>query len=129
MVFSKDHLTFSHTLITENYIESIIEKYNTANFPELLIIKQEPAVMALIENGIIKDGNSENRTSTSYRAGLLQKFSPKETFFKTHEGELLLKINNSLNSEKFSFTVTDSEVISQLDNLQGENMEKNYLFI
>ncbi len=69
--------------------------------------------------------------SEGYRAGLLQKFSNKGTFFKTYEGEMILSSVAStrdvaLASEKFLFTVTNKSLIRQFDTLQGENVIIHY---
>jgi hypothetical protein len=126
MIFPKDHLTFSHTFITENYIESLIERNNSANFIERLSIYQEPIVRLLIEKGIIVKNSSEENSSEGYRAGLLQKFSRKGSIFKTYKGEIILRSldteNVSLASEKFLFSVDDNELASKLEQLQGKNI-------
>jgi len=69
--------------------------------------------------------------SEGYRAGLLQKFSNKGTFFKTYEGEMILSSVAStrdiaIASEKFQFTVTNKDLIRQFDTLQGENVIVHY---
>ena len=69
--------------------------------------------------------------SEGYRAGLLQKFSSKGTIFKTYEGELILSSISSnrdvaLASEKFYFTVTNKEITSELDMLQGQMVILHY---
>jgi hypothetical protein len=69
--------------------------------------------------------------SEGYRAGLLQKFSNKGTFFKTYEGEMILSSVASnrdiaLASEKFFFTVTNKSLARQFDTLQGENVIVHY---
>lgn len=69
--------------------------------------------------------------SEGYRAGLLQKFSNKGTFFKTYEGELILSSVASnkdiaLASEKFQFTLTNRVLVRQFDTLQGENIRVHY---
>jgi hypothetical protein len=70
--------------------------------------------------------------SEGYRAGLLQKFSSKGTFFKTYEGEMILSSVAStrdiaLASEKFLFTVTNKSIVRQFDTLQGENVIVHYV--
>jgi hypothetical protein len=70
--------------------------------------------------------------SEGYRAGLLQKFSNKGTFFKTYEGEMILSsvtssANVALASEKFDFSVTDKHLASKLDTLQGQNVIVHYI--
>jgi hypothetical protein len=69
--------------------------------------------------------------SEGYRAGLLQKFSNKGTFFKTYEGEMILSSVAStrdvaLASEKFQFTVINKNLIRQFDTLQGLNVIVHY---
>jgi hypothetical protein len=69
--------------------------------------------------------------SEGYRAGLLQKFSNKGTFFKTYEGEMILSSVSSnrevaLASEKFQFTVTNTALVRQFDTLQGEMVIVHY---
>ncbi len=69
--------------------------------------------------------------SEGYRAGLLQKFSSKGTFFKTYEGEMILSSVAStrdiaIASEKFLFTVTNKSLTRQFDTLQGENVIVHY---
>ncbi len=69
--------------------------------------------------------------SDGYRAGLLQKFSRKGTFFKTYEGELILSSvagnkNVVIASEKFFFTVTNDSLANNLDTLQGRDVIVHY---
>ena len=69
--------------------------------------------------------------SEGYRAGLLQKFSNKGTFFKTYEGEMILSSVAStrdiaIASEKFFFTVTNVALVRQFDTLQGDNVIVHY---
>jgi hypothetical protein len=69
--------------------------------------------------------------SEGYRAGLLQKFSRKGTFFKTYEGEMILSSvsgNNNvvIASEKFLFSVTSDSLAARLDTLQGSNVIVHY---
>lgn len=70
--------------------------------------------------------------SEGYRAGLLQKFSNKGTFFKTYEGEMILSSvssssNVALASEKFLFSVTNKKLTIQFDTLQGRNVIVHYV--
>ena len=69
--------------------------------------------------------------SEGYRAGLLQKFSNKGTFFKTYEGEMILSsvsstANVALASEKFFFSVPRKVLSIQFDTLQGRNVIVHY---
>ncbi len=70
--------------------------------------------------------------SEGYRAGLLQKFSHKGTFFKTFEGEIILSSVSSNNnvaiaSEKFLFSVPNKNLAIQFDTLQGRNVIVHYI--
>jgi hypothetical protein len=70
--------------------------------------------------------------SEGYRAGLLQKFSNKGTFFKTYEGETILSSvsstsNVAIASEKFLFSVRNKDLAHQFDTLQGRNVIIHYV--
>lgn len=70
--------------------------------------------------------------SEGYRAGLLQKFSRKGTFFKTYEGEMILSSvsstsNVAIASEKFLFSVTRKEITVHFDTLQGQYVIVHYI--
>lgn len=70
--------------------------------------------------------------SEGYRAGLLQKFSRKGTFFKTYEGEMILSSvsstsNVAIASEKFLFSVINKDLITQFDTLQGNDVIVHYI--
>lgn len=56
-VFPKDHLAFSHTIITQNTINKLIARYNSASVIEQNAIQNEPLMRKLIEKGIIKERN------------------------------------------------------------------------
>ncbi len=69
--------------------------------------------------------------STGYRAGLLQKFSHKGNIVKTYEGEMILSsissnANVALASEKFYFSVINTELAKQLDTIQGKMVIVHY---
>jgi hypothetical protein len=69
--------------------------------------------------------------SEGYRAGLIQKFSNKGTFFKTYEGEMILSSVSStrdiaIASEKFYFTLSNKALVRQFDTLQGDNIIVHY---
>ena len=69
--------------------------------------------------------------SEGYRAGVLQKFSKKGSFFKTYEGELILSSVSStrdvaLASDKFYFTLTNKKIVRELDTLQGDMVIVHY---
>lgn len=69
--------------------------------------------------------------SEGYRAGLLQKFSKKGTFFKTYEGEMILSSVQSrsdiaLASEKFFFSVADEKIANDLNKIQGVYIVVHY---
>ena len=70
--------------------------------------------------------------SEGYRAGLLQKFSNKGIAFKTYEGELILSSVAStrdiaIASEKFLFTMINTDLVRQFDTLQGKNVIVHYI--
>jgi hypothetical protein len=70
--------------------------------------------------------------SEGFRAGLLQKFSNKGTFFKTYEGEMILSsvsstANVTLASDKFFFSVPRKNLSIQFDTLQGRNVIVHYI--
>jgi hypothetical protein len=70
--------------------------------------------------------------SEGFRAGLLQKFSNKGTFFKTYEGEMILSSvsstsNVAIASEKFLFSVRRKDLTIQYDTLQGRNVIVHYI--
>lgn len=70
--------------------------------------------------------------SEGYRAGFLQKFSNKGTFFKTYEGEMILSSvsstsNVTIASEKFLFSVTNKNLAPKFDTLQGQNVIVHYI--
>lgn len=60
MMFPKNSLTFSYTIITEDDISSIIDRYNNASFFERQAINNEPIVRKLMEKGIIVEKDSKN---------------------------------------------------------------------
>jgi hypothetical protein len=69
--------------------------------------------------------------SEGYRAGLLQKFSLKGAIFKTYEGEMILSSVESsdrttLASEKFFFSVVDTDVAKSMEKIQGEHVVVHY---
>lgn len=64
-VFTKDHLTLSYTIITEEDIENLIKRYNESSFFEKLSLQDDALVKKLFENGIIVH-KSKNDEGTSY---------------------------------------------------------------
>ena len=69
--------------------------------------------------------------SEGYRAGMLQKFSYRGTFFKTYEGEIILSTITStkdvtLASEKFFFSVADETVAKEFSQLEGRLVVVHY---
>jgi hypothetical protein len=53
ITFPKDHLTFSNTLLFEDDIENLIDRFNSASPLEQAVIAQEPLSRKLLEKGII----------------------------------------------------------------------------
>ncbi len=64
-VFTKDHLTLSYTIITEEDIENLIKRYNESSFFEKLSLQDDALVKKLFENGIIVH-KSKNDEGTSF---------------------------------------------------------------
>ncbi len=70
--------------------------------------------------------------SEGTRVGILYKFSKKGTFFKTYEGEMVLpgiKSTGSaagLSTNRFQFSVSDSELAKKLMESQGMELELHY---
>ncbi len=52
-VFPKNNFTFSHTIVTQEDIDYLVERYNDASFFEKQAIKNEAFFRKLIEEGII----------------------------------------------------------------------------
>lgn len=53
MVFPKENLTFSNTIIFDSDINALIERYNNASMIERQAINQEPLMRKLVEKGLI----------------------------------------------------------------------------
>lgn len=61
--FPKNSLTFSHTIITEDFISSVIKRYNNASFVEKVAMRNEPVVRKLLEQGIISETTETTNTN------------------------------------------------------------------
>lgn len=88
-------------------------------------------VVILITTGIFIYWKYCYTYSNGYRAGLLQKFSHRGTFFKTYEGEMILSsVSSSSNvaiaSEKFYFSVINDALVPLLDTIQGQMVIVHY---
>lgn len=59
MIFPKNSLTFSYTIITQDDIDNILERYNNANFWEKQAINNEPIMRKLMEKGIIVESKDK----------------------------------------------------------------------
>jgi hypothetical protein len=75
--------------------------------------------------------NYVNTYSEGNRAGTLQKFSKKGSFFKTYEGELIMTSiattgNTTIASEKFFFSVKDENVAKALFEQEGKHVTLQY---
>lgn len=75
--------------------------------------------------------NFSNTYSEGNRAGTLQKFSKKGSFFKTYEGELIMSSiastgNTTIASEKFLFSVKDENVAKAMFGLEGKHVTLKY---
>jgi len=64
--------------------------------------------------------------SSGERKGTLIKVTRKGNFFKTNEGEMWLSCRQTLNPEKFYFSVTDKKLYDSLEKLQDECVTLKY---
>ena len=67
-----------------------------------------------------------NVQSNGDRKGVLIKFSHKGNIFKTDEGEMWLGCRQTVNAEKYYFSVTNDSIANILRNLQDECMQVEY---
>ncbi len=67
-----------------------------------------------------------NVKSNGDRKGVLVKFSHKGNLFKTDEGEMWLGCRQTVNAEKYFFSVTNDSIATILKNLQDECMQLEY---
>ena len=70
--------------------------------------------------------NYFNVKSNGDRKGVLIKFSHKGNVFKTDEGEMWLGCRQTVNAEKYFFSVTNDSIASILKNLQDECLQVEY---
>jgi hypothetical protein len=68
-----------------------------------------------------------NRYGTGERKGTLIKITHKGNIFKTDEGEMWLSCKQTMNPERFYFSVTDDSVANLLKNLQDECVQVTYV--
>lgn len=59
MAFPKNTLTFSNTIITEEDIDNIIERYNNSNIFEQTALNNEPLIRKLREVGVLIDNGEK----------------------------------------------------------------------
>jgi hypothetical protein len=64
--------------------------------------------------------------SSGERAGWVQKFSSKGWLCKTWEGEMAMVSMPGTTSEKFYFTVLDSQVAEQVNKVMGKRVSLHY---
>ncbi len=67
-----------------------------------------------------------NVYSDGERKGTLIKITHKGNVFKTDEGEMWLSCRNTINAEKFFFSVTNDSIASALKSLQDECIQLTY---
>ena len=67
-----------------------------------------------------------NIKSNGDRKGVLIKFSHKGNIFKTDEGEMWLGCRQTVNAEKYFFSVTNDSIATILKNLQDECLQLEY---
>ena len=70
--------------------------------------------------------NYFNIKSNGDRKGVLIKFSHKGNVFKTDEGEMWLGCRQTVNAEKYFFSVTNDSIAGILRNLQDECLQIEY---
>jgi len=70
--------------------------------------------------------NYFNVKSNGDRKGVLIKFSHKGNIFKTDEGEMWLGCRQTVNAEKYFFSVTNDSIAGILRNLQDECLQIEY---
>jgi len=68
-----------------------------------------------------------NKYSDGERKGTLIKVTHKGNIFKTDEGEMWLSCRQTMNPEKFHFSVTNDSIASVLKNLQDECVQVTYV--
>jgi hypothetical protein len=67
-----------------------------------------------------------NVYSDGERKGTLIKITHKGNVFKTDEGEMWLSCRNTINAEKFYFSVTNDSIAGTLKSLQDECIQLTY---
>jgi hypothetical protein len=67
-----------------------------------------------------------NVYSDGERKGTLIKITHKGNVFKTDEGEMWLSCRNTVNAEKFYFSVTNDSIAVVLKNMQDECIQLTY---
>lgn len=67
-----------------------------------------------------------NVYSDGERKGTLIKITHKGNVFKTDEGEMWLSCRNTINAEKFFFSVTNDSIANVLKQLQDECIQLTY---
>lgn len=68
-----------------------------------------------------------NKYSDGERKGTLIKITHKGNIFKTDEGEMWLSCRQTMNPEKFYFSVTNDSLANVLKNLQDECVQVTYV--
>ncbi|MBI1780263.1 MAG: 6-phosphogluconate dehydrogenase [Sphingobacteriales bacterium] len=67
-----------------------------------------------------------NPFSEGERKGSLIKISKKGNVFKTYEGEMWLSCRQTVNAEKFLFSIADKSIADSLEKLQDECVQLKY---
>ncbi|MBL7739626.1 MAG: hypothetical protein JNK14_10425 [Chitinophagaceae bacterium] len=68
-----------------------------------------------------------NKYSDGERKGTLIKITRKGNIFKTHEGEMWLSCRQTMNPEKFYFSVTNDSIANVMKVLQDECVQVTYV--
>lgn len=68
-----------------------------------------------------------NNYGNGERKGTLIKITHRGNIFKTDEGEMWLSCRQTMNAEKFYFSVTNDSIATVLKNLQDECVQVSYI--
>ena len=103
--------------------ESVIKKKPRSKLRKSL---RTLMLIAFVVIAILIYWNYFNVKSNGDRKGVLIKFSHKGNIFKTDEGEMWLGCRQTVNVEKYFFSVTNDSIAGILKNLQDECLQIEY---
>ncbi|MBC7947176.1 MAG: 6-phosphogluconate dehydrogenase [Chitinophagaceae bacterium] len=84
-------------------------------------------IILLLVGGILIYWFFFNKYSDGERKGTLIKITHKGNVFKTDEGEMWLSCRQTMNPEKFYFSVVNDSIAQVLKNLQDECVQVTYV--